>query len=136
MKNTKDIKTGTIKQSVFINAPPEKIYQAFIDAKLHTAFTGSKATGSGKLGAQFTSWGGYAMGKNLELKKGKRIVQTWKTTEWPDGYDYSVLKLTLVKKGKGTLLTMVHSKVPKSQMKEYASGWKDYYWKPLKEYVE
>jgi hypothetical protein len=29
---------------------------------------------------------------------------------------------------------MMHSNVPASQVEYYAGGWKEYYWKPLKEY--
>ncbi len=131
-----EIETGTIKQKVVINATPEEIYNAFMDAKIHSKFTGSKATIVLKVGGKITAWDNYIFGKNLKLVKGKKIVQEWSTTEWPDGYPPSVLTITLKKARNGTELTMVHSKVPKAQMKGYADGWKGYYWKPLKEYFE
>jgi hypothetical protein len=31
---------------------------------------------------------------------------------------------------------MVHSNVPAEQADDYAQGWIDFYWKPLKEYFE
>ena len=130
------IKTGTIKQKVIIDATPDEVYDAYMDAKIHSKFTGGKATIVPKVGGKITAWDNYITGKNLELVKGKRIVQEWSTTEWPDGYPPSILTITLKKKGNGTELTMVHSKVPKAQMKSYADGWTDYYWKPLKEYFE
>jgi len=40
----------------------------------------------------------------------------------------------LKKVGDKTELAMVHSKVPKSQMKDYADGLRDYYWNLLQEY--
>jgi hypothetical protein len=48
--------------------------------------------------------------------------------------DVGGVELTLKVKGNKTELTMVHSSVPAEQAKEYAQGWKDYYWEPLKEY--
>lgn len=129
-------KTRTIKQTAVISASPDEVYEAFMDAKKHSEFTGSKATGVAKVGGKFTSWDGYAFGKNLKLVKGKKIVQEWKTTEWPEGYPPSKLDISLKKKKDGTVLTMVHSLVPAEQADEYAQGWLDYYWEPLKKYFE
>jgi len=61
-------------------------------------------------------------------------VHEWTTTEWPAGYPPSILELTLKPKGKGTELTMVHSKVPAEQVDYYAEGWKEFYWAPMKKY--
>ncbi len=134
-RNTK-LETGTIRQSVFISAKPEQVYDAFIDPKKHAAFTGSRATCSPKVGGRITAWDGYISGKNLKLVKGKMIVQEWKTTEWPVGYPPSNLKLTFTKKGNGTQLSMVHSKVPKEQVEQYTSGWYESYWEPLGNYFK
>jgi len=79
---------------------------------------------------------GYISGKNLELEKGKRIVQEWITTEWPPGYLPSRLELTFNKIKEGTEILMVHSNVPVEQLAEYKQGWTDFYWKPLKKYFK
>jgi len=75
------MKLATIKQRIIIPADPEEVYEAFMDARRHSDFTGSKATCNPKVGGRFTAWDGYISGKNLELEKGKRIVQEWTTTE-------------------------------------------------------
>jgi len=129
------LKFGTIEQTVFFEAPPGEVYDALLDPKKHTEFTGSPATTSARKGATFTAWEGYITGKNLELVKGKKIVQEWKTTEWPDGYPASRLELTLAAKKGGTELKMVHSKVPAEQVASYTGGWKSAYWDPLKAYL-
>lgn len=126
----------TIEDKVVIPATPDEVYDAFLDPKKHAAFTGSKATGSPKVGAKFTAWDGYISGKNLELEKGKRIVQEWVTTGWPEGYAPSRLELTFTRVKGGTEISMVHSNVPAEQADDYAQGWKDFYWKPLKEYFK
>ena len=66
--------------------------------------------------------------------KGRRIVQEWKTTEWPEDYPPSRLELTFKEKDGATDLTMVHSGVPSDQADDIAQGWIDFYWEPLKEY--
>lgn len=129
------LKFGIIEQTVFFDSAPEDVYDALLDPEKHSAFTGSPATTSAKVGAAFTAWGGYIIGKNLELVKGKKIVQEWKTTEWPSGYPVSRLEFTLAPKKGGTELEMIHSKVPAEQLADYSSGWKSAYWDPLKEYL-
>jgi activator of HSP90 ATPase len=60
-------------------------------------------------------------GKYLKLERGKRIIQEWKTTEWPD-YPPSIVEFSFMKRGDGTELTMVHSKVPAGQAESYKQG--------------
>ena len=128
------LKFGTIEQTVFIDASPKDVYDALLDARKHSKFTGSPAKTNAKVGAKFTAWDGYIDGKNVELVEGKKIVQDWKTTQWPEGYPFSRLDLTLSPRKGGTELKMVHSKVPAEQVADYTEGWKSSYWNPLKAY--
>ena len=128
------LKFGKIQQTVFIEATPDEVYDALLNAKKHAAFTGSAATTNAKVGAEFTAWDGYISGKNLELVKGKKIVQEWETSEWPEGYPRSRLEFTLRAKKGGTELRMVHTQVPAEQVAEYRTGWHTAYWEPMKEY--
>ena len=128
------MKFGTIKQTVLVDASPLEVYEAFVDPKKHAAFTGQSARGTAKAGGKFTAGDGYITAKYVELEKGKKILQEWTTSEWPEGYPPSLLELRLRPKGKKTELTMVHSKVPEKQVEYYAEGWKEWYWGPLKQY--
>jgi len=129
--------TTTIKQTEFIpGVKPQEVYDALVDPRKHTAFTGAKATGQAKVGAKFTAWDGYITGRHLQLEPGKRLVQEWSTTEWPASVPPSRLEWTFQKKGDGTEVTMVHSEVPAEQAESYRQGWIDNYWDPLKQYFE
>jgi activator of HSP90 ATPase len=128
--------TETIRQIDLIPAKPIEVYEALVDAKRHTEFTGSKATSDPKVGGKFTAWDGYIFGKNLMLEKGKRIVQEWKTTEWPADCPPSIVEFTFKKTENGTELTLIHSNVPAEQTNSYQQGWIDFYWKPLKQYFK
>ena len=128
------LKTKVIKQKVTIPATPREVYDAFMDARKHSAFTGGKATNDPKVGGKISAWNGYIIGKNLKLVEGKRIVQEWIATDWIDGYPPSTLDLTFTKKGSGTELKMVHSGVPATLAASFAEGWKEHYWIHLKSY--
>jgi activator of HSP90 ATPase len=129
-----NMKATTIKQKTLIPATPDEVYDAFMEAKKHSAFTGSKATSDPKVGGEFTAWDGYISGRNLELVKGKKIVQEWSTTDWPDSFPPSRLELTFKEAKDGTEISMIHSNVPAEQADDLAEGWNEFYWKPLKEY--
>src|SRR5208337_1923164 len=124
----------TIKQSVIIPASPKEVYDAYVDPKKHSEFTGSKATGKPVVGGKFTAWDGYISGKFLELEDGKRVVQEWISTDFPEGYGPSRLELCFNKVPQGTELVMVQSGVPEEIADDAAEGWVEWYWDPLKEY--
>lgn len=130
------MKTTTIEQKTLLHALPDEVYDTLLDPRKHSEFTGSKATGKAKVGAKFTAWNGYISGKNIDLEKGKRIVQEWVTTEWPENNPPSRLEFTFKEVDGKTELTMVQSNVPTDQEEELKQGWIDYYWKPLKNYFE
>lgn len=128
-------RTRTIRQTVlFPKASPEEIYRAFLSSREHSGFTGSNSRCSAKVGGRFTAWNGYISGKNIELVKDKKIVQEWETTEWPPGYEPSILTISLTSDGKGTQLKMIQTKVPASQYDEYNQGWYESYWDRMTEY--
>ncbi len=126
----------TIRQTVTFDAPPHAVFEALMDSKRHSAFTGSKASISRKVGGKISAWDGYIEGKNLRLEKDKVIVQTWRTTEFEEGDEDSQVMFHLSEKGTGTRLMFVHSKVPDRLAEDFRQGWIDNYWVPLKAYLD
>jgi uncharacterized protein YndB with AHSA1/START domain len=57
--------------------------------------TRSEASVSDEVGAELSAWDGYITGRNLELVPGERIVQSWRTTEFTDEHEDSIITLTL-----------------------------------------
>ncbi len=129
------IKTTTIKQTATISASPKQVYNALMNSGIHSEFTGAKAVIGEKVGTYYSAYDGYIVGKTIELEAGKKIVQTWIAMEdkWPEGHE-SLITFRLSAKGDKTLITFVHENVPISIAKNFVSGWKDYYWNPLKRY--
>jgi activator of HSP90 ATPase len=114
-----------------IPAQPKDIYDAWLDSHGHSDMTGSPAEALPTEGAAFTAWDGYIRGRNLKLEPGRRIVQSWRTTQFaPDDAD-SQIDVLLEPHKEGTKLTLVHSNVPDGHT-SYRSGWQDYYFEPMK----
>ena len=89
------IEVVTIVQEEIFDAAPMDVYEALVDPAKHAAFTGSTATGEPVEGGTFTAWDGYIEGRHERLVPGARIVQLWRTTEFPEGHPDSRLELEL-----------------------------------------
>ena len=131
------MKTKSFQQKVIFKASPEDVYKALMDSKTHSAFIGSKAVIGKKVGDQFSAYEGYITGENIELVPGKKIAQTWKTTDegWP-GEHFSTIEFIFKKTKEGTELQFTHTDIPATVKADYAQGWEDYYWQPMKALLE
>lgn len=125
-----------LKLSVTLPVSADKLYKAWLSSKEHSAFTGSESKASARLNAAFSAWDGYISGKNLELVPGKKIVQSWRTTEFADDAPDSILELTFEEKDSKTTLHLYHHGLQKGDAKKYTDGWKDFYFKPMKDYYK
>jgi len=120
--------------TAIIPATPEQVYEAWLDSRAHGAMTGGKAKQSHRVGDPVSAWDGYITGKNLALKPGKTIVQTWRTSEFTAAHPDSIVTVTLAKAPGGTLLTLKHEHVPNEQTAYEHNGWQDNYFTPMKAY--
>jgi activator of HSP90 ATPase len=117
-----------------IPAGKEAVYNAWLDGEKHAKMTNtSAAIGSTKVGGEFMAHDGYITGKNRELIPYTKIVQSWRTTEFSDNEEDSVIEVTFEDKDGGTLVTLTHSNIPEGG-EHYESGWKTQYFKPMKVY--
>ena len=129
------MKTRTIKQSVTFKAKSRDVYEALMDSRKHAKFSGEQASISRKVGGKFTCYGGYIEGVNLDIRTDKKIVQSWRGSNWPDGH-YSKVTFSFAKVKNGTRLTFAQSGVPDQLYKDINQGWRDYYWKKMKATLE
>jgi uncharacterized protein YndB with AHSA1/START domain len=125
---------NSFRISAVIPAPRKRVYDAWLDSKEHGAFTGAKARVQAKVGGRFTAHDGYISGKTLELKPSRSIVQSWRTSEFPPDAPDSRLELRFEDAPNGTRLTLLHSGLPPGQADSYKSGWREYYFAPMREY--
>jgi activator of HSP90 ATPase len=113
----------------------KELYLAWLDSEKHSAFTGSAAVIDPTVGGHFSAWDGYIEGKIEELEPYQRILQSWRTTDFPTGSPDSVLEVLFeTNVDGGSKLTLRHSNIPAGQGRDYEQGWIDYYFVPMKEY--
>lgn len=126
--------TDNIKLSVTLPASPSVIYKAWLNSDEHTAFTKSKAVIEKKVGSKFTAGDGYIEGEIKQMILSKKITMTWRTTDFPEGSEDSLLEVNFEGNGESTKVILVHANLPEGEGKKYRKGWKDNYFTPMKEY--
>lgn len=130
-----------IHQEVSFDAPPARVYQALTDATQFSALTKFSAVpnarpaliGAGP-GGDFVLFDGHILGRHIELVPNRRLVQAWRTADWPEGV-YSVARFELRPQTGKTTLVFDHTGFPVGQGKHLAAGWHLNYWEPLKKYL-
>jgi activator of HSP90 ATPase len=129
------MKTKTIRQFVTFKASPHEVFETLMDSRKHARFTGERAHISRRIGGRFVAYNGYIEGANLNLVPDKKIVQSWRGSDWPKNH-YSRATFSLKKVKNGTRLTFTQRAVPDQYYHDIRQGWRDYYWKPMKERLE
>lgn len=126
--------TESVHVSDVIPASAERIYRAWLDGVEHAAMTGGAATSESHVGGRFSAWDGYIRGTNLALDPGRRIVQAWRSADFPEGSPDSRLEVLLEQDPAGTRVTLIHSEIPEGQASDYEQGWREHYFTPMRLY--
>jgi uncharacterized protein YndB with AHSA1/START domain len=124
----------SLKLSTFLPASPERVFRAWLDSQEHTYFTGSPAQVDPGIGGRFNAWDGYIQGITLEAEPFHRILQSWRTADFPPESPDSRLEVLLEPAGEDTKLTLIHTEIPAGQGEDYRQGWEDYYFETMRSY--
>lgn len=117
-----------------IPATPQQVYDAWMDSDGHGAMTGASARIDPRVGGDYEAWDGYITGRTVALEPGRRIVQTWRTSEFADSDPDSQIEVLLEPTEGGSRLTLRHTNVPDGQTQYEQGGWQDSYWEPMRDY--
>ncbi len=124
-----------ITQEIKFSASPKAVYDLLTDEKKFSQLTNASAKIDAKIGGSFSVWDDFATGKFEQLVPSKKIIQTWRASDWPEGAD-STVSFNLVSQKKGCLLKFSQANVPDSFAQDIKQGWQDYYWSLMHKYLE
>ena len=117
---------------------PARLYQAILDQKQFSAFTGLPATIDPTPGGAFSQFGGLIIGRTIELvpdqQPNPRIVQAWRPTHWDPGI-YSIVHFEFKPRADSTTLVFDHTGFPAGEYDHLDWGWYNHYWNPLKKFL-
>jgi uncharacterized protein YndB with AHSA1/START domain len=118
--------------STVLPASPQAVYDAWMSSEGHGEMTLTECTIDPRVGGEYEAGDGYITGRTIALEPGRRIVQTWRTSEFADTDPDSEIEVLLAPVAGGTRLTLKHSNVPDGQTSYRDGGWQDYYFAPMK----
>lgn len=122
-----------IKQIYEISAPAEKVWQALTDPEIIEQWSGALAVMDADESTEFSLWGGDIWGKNTKMIPNKLIEQDWYGGKWPEP---SKLTIEFSEEGGATSIILTHVDVPEKEEQDFADGWRDYYFGPMKDLLE
>lgn len=125
------------KVSVKLHCTAKEVFTGWLNDKVHSEFTGgAKASTSPSEGGKFSAMDGYISGTNVEIFPYKKIIQKWRTTDFAESDEDSVIELFFTFKDNYTLVSISHSNIPDGQGEQYKKDWKDRYFSYMKKYFE
>jgi uncharacterized protein YndB with AHSA1/START domain len=126
-----------IELEIELNASPERIYNDWLSSEGHTNMTGGEAIASSELGSTYTAWDDYISGTTIETVPNSKIVQKWRTVEFPESAEDSILEIHLEGiEGNKTRLKLIHTNLQKGDGQKYSDGWEMHYFEPMTEFYK
>jgi activator of HSP90 ATPase len=125
----------TIILAASLPATPDKLFDMYLDAEAHAAFTGLRVILEPHRGGVFEAFDGMLSGTILHLEPKTLIVQTWRSGNWPLTAMDSVLMLSFWPAEDGARIELVHVNVPEEDFAGVSQGWEKYYWTPWHDYL-
>lgn len=116
-------------------AAPDKLFDMYLDAEAHAAFTGLPVTLEPQAGGVFRAFDGMVTGTILHIQPKSLIVQTWRATHWPLTELDSILTLSFWPAEDGARIELVHANVADDDFAGVSQGWERYYWTPWRTYL-
>lgn len=116
-------------------ATPERLFDTYLDASAHAAFTGAAVEIGPHAGAPFRAFDGMLSGTMLHVEPKRLIVQTWRSANWAGEAIDSVLVLSFWPEGDGARIELVHVNVADDDFAGVSHGWEKYYWTPWRAYL-
>ncbi|UNI18215.1 Co-chaperone [Purpureocillium takamizusanense] len=130
------VNTVTVTDNEEFRTTAEEMYQTFVDPQRLAAFTRSppKLFEGAKKGGKFELFGGNVSGEYLELDSPKKIVQSWRLSQWPAGH-HSKLQIEFDQNDVDhvTVMRVTWEGVPVGQEEVTKRNWLEYYVKSIKQ---
>jgi uncharacterized protein YndB with AHSA1/START domain len=128
------MKREALRVTSTIPVAPTTLYFAWLDSAHHTSMTGSPAKVEPVVGAKYSTCNGYVTGKLVILDLGRRIVMSWRTTDFPRDAADSRVEVHFETLGLSTRILVLHTDIPEGQGESNRVLWNEKYITPMRVY--
>ena len=125
----------TVQLAASLPAPPDRLFDMYLDPAEHSALTGSPVEITPLPGTPFRAFDGALSGTTLQIVPKQLIVQAWRSANWDPSDVDSTLILSFLPEPNGGRIEVVHVNVPVSDYAGVCQGWERYYWTPWRTYL-
>lgn len=119
--------SDSLRLHIDLAASAETLYGAWLSPTGHSEMTGGGASVEPFVGGRHSAWDGYISGETLELDQNRRIVQSWRTTDFAHDADDSRVELRFEPIDGGTRISLAHTNIPAGDGPRYDRGWREFY---------
>ena len=127
--------SSMITLAVDLPAKPTRLYDMYVNAKQHSAFTGAPVKIAARVGARFEAFGGVLSGTILQVVPKRLIVQSWRSTNFGKRDVDSTLILRFLPNGKSGRIELTQVNVAERDFGGVSEGWQKYYFVPWRAYL-
>jgi len=122
--------TECIEHAIRVEAPPEDVFEYFIDPSKLTRWMGGHATLDPRPGGicRFEINGVWMAGRYVQVDFPWRLVFTWgwETGQFEVGQESTAVEVSFTADGDGTLVRLTHSRLPQVAVAFHGAGWRHY----------
>jgi uncharacterized protein YndB with AHSA1/START domain len=121
-----------VDQTVRIGAPPEVVFEYFVDPRKLVSWIGSSAALDASPGGRFwvdMNGRDVAAGEFLEIEPPTRVVFTWGWEQGgpPMAPGSSTVEVTLTPDGADTIVRLIHRDIPPPFVESHGAGWSEHF---------
>lgn len=82
---SKGVHTTTLTEDIEFTTTAKELYDVFVQPEKLAAWTRSQPVIDAKVGGKMVLFQGNVKGEFITLEEGKKIEQTWRLPQWPEG---------------------------------------------------
>ena len=128
------MKKDALRVTSTIPVVPTTLYLAWLNSEQHGAMIGSTAKIDSAVGGKFSIRDGYISGKHVALDLGRRLVLSWRTSDFPRDAHDSKVEIYLEALGPSTRVTILHTEIPEGLGEKYRALWNGEYLGTMRTY--
>jgi len=121
------------RYKISIKETAEIVFSAITNPLSLELWTGYPAVMEAVENTEFSLWDGDISGKNLSVAINEKLVQEW---YFEDQEAPSIVTIILIRENSKTLIELTHTNIPDDAFENISTGWKAYYFQPLKKFLE
>ena len=119
---------------VDLAAEPIVVYDCWLHSVHPGTFTEAFASIDPRTDGKYKLWGGVVTGHFISLDRPRKVIQSWRTSEFPSYQASSTVTLDFKPHKGETRLLITHEQIPQKLLEQFRYGWEEFYFPRMQFY--